>query len=453
MAHPYQERAELARVSRRQPRTAELVPAKSREGNFGLSQEFWARFHQRYWGKRGVVLRQALSRSLVTPEEAFRGLVSAGERYRAGQHESPISFCIEHAIVQADVGRYLPAPTDNSPAAYATRVTRQIRGKRFGLVAQDVQGDDARLWFRLREFVKSLYTVTGWPGEKAKASVFFGNYANTPFGVHRDGFGVFNFVLYGRKRILAWAPAFFEGKEDPSNRLDYKRYANEAIVFEGEPGDIIYLPPGYWHIGEGVSGLSMTVNLALFMAPHVMPSLLNIAERMLQDHVGAVQEAVADALRPRLRRPSRAAIARTAKRTAQALRSASSGPELDRSFVAYWLNHITGSGFIVVPDPLPEPRSVPDEAVLHGHRENPVLWLTAERDELICSANGHAFVLARGSGLVPILRRINSGAPCRLGDLIDQHERTTGSGADRSAGLARTLIKKLWSLRAIVVET
>jgi hypothetical protein len=33
----------------------------------------------------------------------------------------------------------------------------------------------------------------------------------------------------------------------------------------GDPGDIIYLPPDWWHIGEDVGGLSMTVTLALFM--------------------------------------------------------------------------------------------------------------------------------------------------------------------------------------------
>jgi hypothetical protein len=436
---------EPAKVSRGQLRIDELVR---------FSSDFWSRFHQRYWGKRGVVLRQALARPLVTAAEAFEGLVSAGERCRAGRRDSPISFCIENAIVQADMGLYLPAPTDDSLAVYAERVTRQIHGQRFGLVVQDVQGDDARLWFRLREFVRNLYGVVGWPGEKAKASVFFGNYKNTPFGVHRDGFGVFNFVLHGRKRILTWPPAFFEGKEDVSNRLAYEQYVSDATVFEGEPGDIIYLPPGYWHIGEGVNGLSMSTTLALFMAPRVMPSLLNIAERMLQDRVAAAHQAASDALRPGRRNPSRAGIVRTAKRTAQALRSAGCDPELDRSLTVYWLNQVTGSGFVVVPDPLP-PRSLPDDAVLHGRKDDPVMWLDEGTDELLCSANGHAFVVAKAAGFVPILRRINSGVPCRARDLIQQHHRASGAGVDMSEGLVRGLLKKLWSLRSIevMVET
>ena len=438
-----------ARLSSGPVGAAELAPERSREGEFGLSPDFWTHFHQQYWETHGVVLRQALARPLVTAAEAFEGLVSAGERYRAGRRASPISFCIEHAVVQANVGLHLPAPTDDSLAAYAERVTQQIQGQRFGLVAEDVQGDDARLWLRLREFVKNLYTITGWPGEKAKASVFLGNYRNTPFGVHRDRSAVFNFVLHGRKRILAWPRAFFEDKEDMTNRLGYERYRSEAIALEGEPGDIIYLPTGYWHIGEDVSGLSMAVTLTLFMEPRASSSLLALVERMVQGRVKAANQAATDALRPGHRKPSRAGIARTVKRAARALRSVGRDPELGRSLTAYWLDQVTGSGFIAVPDPLP-PRSLPDDAVLRGDPDHPVMWMATGANELVCSANGHAFVLAKGAGLARVLRRINSGAPCRVRDLVGRHSRA--ATADASAGHVRALLEKLWSLRAIVVE-
>jgi len=438
-------------VSRSPVRAAELAPERSREGEYGLSPDFWTHFHHQYWETQGVVLRQTLAQPLVTAAEAFEGLVSAGERYRAGRRAAPISFCIKHAVVQADVGLYLPAPTDDSLAAYAERVTSQIQGQRFGLVAEDVQGDDARLWLRLREFVKNLYAVTGWPGEKAKASVFLGNYRNTPFGVHRDRSAVFTFVLHGRKRILAWPRAFFKDKEDMTNRLGYERYRGEAAALEGEPGDIIYLPTGYWHIGEDASGLSMTVTLTLFMEPHVSPSLLAIAERMVQGRVEAANQAAADALRPGQRNSSRAGIARTVKRAAQALRSVGGDPTLGRSLTAYWLDHVTGAGFTAVPDPLP-PRSLPDDAVLRGDPDHPVMWMAAGANELVCSANGHAFVLANGVGFVRVLRRINSGAPCRVKDLVTAH-----SGTVTRAGVAfvasrkdiRALLEKLYSLRAL----
>ena len=428
---------------------AELAPQKSRDGEFGLSPDFWTRFHQQYWETAGVVLRQALARPLATAAEAFEGLVSAGERYRAGRRAAPMSFCIEHAVLQADVGLHLPAPVDASLEAFAERVTQQIRGQRFGLVAEDIQCDDARLWLRLREFVKNLYAVTGRPGDKAKASVFLGNYRNTPFGVHRDPSAVFTFVLHGHKRILAWPRAFFEDKEDMTNRLGYERYRGEAIVLEGDPGDVIYLPTGYWHIGEDASGLAMTVTLTLFMEPRVSPSLLAIAQQMVHGRVKAADQAAADALRPGQRTPSRARIGRTVKRAAQALRSVGADPELGRSLTAYWLDHVTGSGFTAVPDPLP-PRSLPADAVLRGDPDHPVMWMAAGANELVCSANGHAFVLAKDRGLVRVLRRINSGAPCRVWDLVERHARGVGARLDASA--IQALLEKLWSLRAIEVE-
>ncbi|MGH7390881.1 MAG: JmjC domain-containing protein [Candidatus Rokuibacteriota bacterium] len=439
-----------ARVNRDPVRAPDLAPATSREGECALSPDFWTYFREQYWEAQGVVLRQALARPLVTAAEAFEGLVRAGDRYRAGGRAAPISFCIEHAVAQADVGAHLPAPTDDSVATYADRVTRQIQGQRFGLVAEDIQADDARLWLRLREFVKNLYPVTGWPGEKAKASVFLGNYRNTPFGVHRDRSAVFTFVVHGRKRILAWPRRFFEDKEDMTNRLGYERYRSEAIVLEGEPGDILYLPTGLWHIGEDAGGLSMTVTLTLFMEPRVSPSLLALVQQMVQGPVEAANQAAAEALGPGHRHPGLAGIARTAKRTARALRGVGRDPELERSLTAHWLAHVTGSGFTGVPDPLP-PRSVPGDAVLRGDPDHPVMWMAAGADALICAANGHAFVLGKSRGLVRVLRRINSGAPCRVRDLIEQHSRAAGARVDTS-GPVRALLEKLWSLRAIVVE-
>jgi hypothetical protein len=423
------------------------VPDVSRAGEFGLTPDFWTRFHRRYWGRRGVVLRQPLARPLATAVEAFEGLVNAGERYRAGRRAAPISFCIEHAAVQADVGLHLPAPTDDGLEAYAERVSRQIDGQRFGLVAEDIQRDDPRLWLRLRQFVTNLYTVMGWPGEKAKASVFLGNYRKTPFGVHRDPSEVFTFILHGRKRILAWPPRFFADKEDMTNRLGYERYRDAALVLEGGPGDIIYLPAGHWHTGEDAGGLAMTVTLTLFMEPRVSSSLLLLAQQLLRGRVAA-DRAAAHALRPGHRRPSRAGIVHIAKRAGQALRSICRDPDLDRSLAAYWLDHATGAAFTAVPDPLP-PRSLPEGAVLRGDPDHPVRWLARGRTEMLCSANGHAFVFPPGAALVHVLRRINSGAPCRMRDLLEPRSR--GGGA--SAARVRELLEKLWSLRAIVVES
>ena len=205
--------------------------------------------------------------------------MSAGERYRAGRRAAPMSFCIEHAVLQADVGLHLPAPVDASLEAFAERVTQQIRGQRFGLVAEDIQCDDARLWLRLREFVKNLYAVTGWPGWTRPRRRCSGNYRNTPFGVHRDPSAVFTFVLHGHKRILAWPRAFFEDKEDMTNRLGYERYRGEAIVLEGDPGDVIYLPTGYLAHRRGRERTGDDRNPYALHGPRVSPSLLAIAHR------------------------------------------------------------------------------------------------------------------------------------------------------------------------------
>jgi cupin superfamily protein len=428
------------------------VPEHGRVGEFALGPDFWARFGQRYWGRRPVVLRRALARPLLTTEEAFEGLVSAADRYRARRRAAPINFCIEHAVIQADVGLHLPAASDGSLTVYAERVSRQIDGRRFGVVAEDIQRDDARLWLRLREFVRDLYTVTGWPGEKAKSSVFLGNYRTTPFGVHRDPSAVFTFILHGRKRLLAWPPAFFDGKEDMTNRIGYERYRREAVILEGEPGDIVYLPAGHWHTGEDAGGLAMTVTLTLFMEPRASSSLVALTQQLVNGRVATVNRTVAETLRPGRRTPSRTGLARTARQAAHALRSLCRGPELDLSLASYWLDYATAAGFIAVPDPSPR-RPLPEGAIVRGDRDHPIMWLAPGLGEIVCSANGHAFVLTKSAQLVGVLRRINSGAPCRVRDLIARHARASGASPAVAAAHVRTLLEKLWSLRAIVVES
>jgi 50S ribosomal protein L16 3-hydroxylase len=429
-----------------------VVPEHGRDGNFALGPDFWVQFGQRYWGRRPVVLRQALARPLLTADEAFEGLVSAADRYRARRRAAPINFCIEHAVIQADVGPHLPAASDGSLTLYAERVSRQIGGRRFGVVAEDIQRDDARLWLRLREFVRHLYPVTGWPGEKAKSSVFLGNYRTTPFGVHRDPSAVFTFILHGRKRLVAWAPAFFDGKADMTNRLDYERYRREAVILEGEPGDIMYLPAGHWHTGEDAGGLAMTVTLTLFMEPRASSALVALTQQLLNGRVAGVNDVVAKTLRPGGRAPTRTGLARAARQAAHALRSACRDPELDRGLASYWLDYATAAGFIAVPDPSP-PRPLPEGAVVRGDRDHPIMWLAMGRDRVICSANGHAFVLPQRARLAGVLRRINSGAPCRVRDLIARHARAAGASRAVAARRVRALLETLWSLRAIVVES
>lgn len=390
-----------------------------------LDRAFWTRFRRRYWERRGLVLRQPLAEPLAKPDEAFRWLVDAGERFRAGDRRVAPEFFVEHAQVLADVARYVPQTRDRSMAGYAARVTRLLDGRRFGLVIDDFQAQAPELWLRLREFLRSLYSVTGLPGSHVKATLFLGNYRSTPFGLHRGRSGNFMFVVHGRKHIRAWPDRFFCGKEDLTNRLDYSRYNRSSILMSANPGDVIYWPSDYWHIGEDAGGLSVAISVALFMEPDLAADLARHVETALETRLNGHRRKVA------------------APEMLRKLRAVGRSRELEQSLGAAHLNHLTGYGFARVPAPLPA-RRLTAAMVVRGSSTDPIRLRPTADGELVCSANGHAFAVTARGRIPALLERLNSGEPSRVGDLIADY-----SGRAASRASIRAVLEKLHSLRAL----
>lgn len=422
-----------ARASAGTSRPAELLARGSAAvgaSDGSLSAVAWSRFHRGFWERRGTVLRAPLPVPLTTADHVFEQLIAAAERWRAGDRSFAPEFCVEHAQILADVGRFLPSPADSSVAAWVRRVTEMLQGRAFGLVVDDYQTIDEPVWRRLRDFVRPLYAFTGLPGDQAKAALFLGNYHRTPFGLHRGRSGNFMFVLDGVKRIRAWPDEFFRGKEDLTNRLDYARYNDASVVLEGRARDVIYWPSPYWHIGEDAGQLTIAISLALFMEPRPWAEVL---------------AAVADGLEPRLKR-RRADVGGSIR----ALRAIADDPALELRLTAARFNRQTGFGFLRVPAPAPA-RPLRDEDLVRGDPDASVRWARVGGD-IVCSANGHSFAVPADPRVPALLRRLNSGVEARVGDLV-----AMCSGDVERDGVTFTakrrhvhaLLQRLHSLRAI----
>jgi 50S ribosomal protein L16 3-hydroxylase len=374
------------------------------------------------------VLQAPLPELLASPEHVFDRLVAASERWRAGDRSFDPEFCVDHARILADVGRYLPSPADGSIAAWTDRVTRMLGGRAFGLVVDGYQAHDEPVFQRLCDFVSGLYAHTGLPGEQAKAGLFLGNYARTPFGLHRGRSTNFMFVLDGVKRIRAWPAAFFRGKEDLTNRLDYEQHNEASTILEGRPGDVVYWPSPYWHIGEDAGGFSVAISLMLFMEPRPGADLAVALDQL----GGAV----------RGRGGVRGAV--------RALQALARDPRLERALVAARLRHATGFGFSE-PPPAAAPRRLGVESIVRGRPEAPIQWRRVG-DELICSAGGHAFALPDDPRVPGLLRRLNSGQPRRVGDEMSRcagRVRRARAVFDASPADVQALLERLLALRAI----
>src|SRR6185436_729100 len=100
------------------------------------------------------------------------------------------------------------------------------------------------------------------------------------------------------------------------------RYNAASVVLQGKPGDVIYWPSSYWHVGEDAGGLSVAISLALFMEAEPWTDVV-LARR----------------LRSRARRAALGPAATT--RSLGALRSALADPALEQMLVAARLRHLT----------------------------------------------------------------------------------------------------------------
>ena len=410
---------------------------------FTLPADFWSGFHRRFWGRRGTVLSGPAGMPLVSADHVFECLVAASEHWGGADRSFVPELFIEHAQALTDIDRFLPTMADRSVAGWTARVAAQLKGRTFGFVVDDYHVHDELIWRRLRQFVRELYGVTGLPGEQAKATLFLGNYARTPFGLHRGRSDNFMFAVDGVKRIRAWPDEFFVGKPDMTNRLDYERYNDASVVLEAKPGEVIYWPASYWHIGEDAGGPSIAISLALFMDPQPGADLAQTLEQAIATRsTGA----------PRRRVTAGKGIKADVRRDLQTLRRIARDPSLPLALAADHLNRVTGAGFARVPSPAPA-RALASADVVRGDPEFPLRWVTVG-DEIVCSANGHAIAMPADPRMPGLLRRLTSSEPLRVGDLMARYSGTVQRGAvefTASRREIRMLLERLLALRAITV--
>ena len=418
---------------------------------FALSPASWAHLVEHHWEQKPLLIKQPFAGPLATAAELFQALVKAGDQFRAGDRSVTLRFYIEHALLQAEIGKHAPQSSDLSLKGYAQRLAPNLAGRGFALVLNDLQVYDARLWLRLREFLRGLYEFIGLPADTVAADVWLGNYDKTPAGVHQDRASNFMFVIEGHRRMHLWPDEFFREMKPTDYALDYEPYLDEAITLEGEPGDLAYWPSSYWHIGESVGGLSVTLNLALYLKFRPSVDVLSHATRMVREHLGPLDQAQTYPFARERFQENAGTLPEQIELATKVLRQVSRDARLVQAIRESWLNRITGSGFTELPPASPW-RSLDDAQVVRGCADYPILWLPAADDEIICSANGHSFTIAAHPKILQLIERLNTGEACRVKSLIAEHAgsiRVDDTEFVAEAEEIRALLEKLYTWHAI----
>ncbi|GAA3597902.1 hypothetical protein GCM10022419_096600 [Nonomuraea rosea] len=225
----------------------------------------WDVFVARYWDRRPVLYKQA---GVVPFDEAevFEAAVLGSRPPHPLAVPGNAQILVERRQ-QTRPRDYLPELTDRSLGGYERRMADRLRGQRYALVVHRFHSFSHPLWTRAQRFYAGLWERVGQPSHSVGSSMFHGSYEHSPVGVHQDRFATFMFCVRGAKRMRFWAERPWS---DPVHTvLDYQPYLASSFVAEVEPGDLLYWPSRYYHVGEsGGEAPATSVNVGIPRREH-----------------------------------------------------------------------------------------------------------------------------------------------------------------------------------------
>lgn len=206
----------------------------------------WDLFVARYWDREPVLITPG-TRPPFTAPEVFDALVAATRPQAPGTPAPNTSLSVGRDLPE-DPGDLLPAPADGTLDGYAARMARRLAGRPYALTVSTFHLFHHPQWARQRAFYAGLWERVGLPLNSAITTLFHGTYEHSPVGVHRDRFATFMFALEGRKRMRFWPRCPWTG--DTTTVLDYRPYLDSSFAVEVAPGELLYWPSSYFHVGE-----------------------------------------------------------------------------------------------------------------------------------------------------------------------------------------------------------
>lgn len=377
----------------------------------------WTVFVERYWDRQPVLFQRVEPAPFVE-EEAFPATVHAQGPNRDDAIPIHVRLTIERKQ-QTTSGGYLPVDTDQSFDDYERRIADQLDGLRYAVIVNALHAFDFPLWTRERDFFAPLWERIGLPVTGAITTLFHGTYEHSPVGVHKDRFATFMFGLRGRKKMRFWPNRPWT--QPVTTVLDYQPYLPESFAAEVGPGNLLYWPSTYYHVGENAGTTPATsVNVGIPREGHSVGYEL---DEILVDRDPATLA------------NTRSGVLALLPAVTASLSFPASGPdgllssvlpaafeealglyrelEWDDRLTIVSLRKWTAGGFQPVPSPAPL-RSLADDDVIYGDPR----WPMEFTSNGACAVNGHAWPTELSLDTLRHVREaLQSGQPIRVGNL------------------------------------
>ncbi|GHG75458.1 cupin domain-containing protein [Comamonas sp. JC664] len=429
----------------------------------------WDTFVTRYWNQRPVLFK-GTGASPFSSEDTFEAAATATQHHLSQSYAADsrpgITFTVDR-LRQLFARDWLPQARDGSLDGYDARLASRLGEQRYALIISSLHSFSHRLWARERAFFSELWRRVGLPHSGAITTLFHGTYESSPVGVHLDRFTTFLFALRGRKRMRFWARRPW--REDVTTVLDYQPYLKSSFVAEVEPGDILYWPSTYYHVGENTgTGVASSVNIGIPITGHrPVFSVDDLLRGMLdetslseqewkQTRLARVRASPLDtsALKNQGLLPPR--LPRALAEAVEAFQDVSAPREARRHIQSTWMKRLSAGGFEPAPAPA-RPRRLRDAQHIRVDPRFPVLFERDGARRWLCAGNGHALRGAGGGKAVDTLfQRLNTGRAVSVGELLQPFRvrHTATHDADIIAATRdgmRSLLEKLHTFRSITL--
>ena len=384
----------------------------------------WKVFCAEHWG-RSVVHVPGCSDHPFASDDVFLAAVAAGEQHlQASPSRGRRRVVVTVAQRELPVGPAdLPRREDRSLERYARRMTERMGSKRYALVMSVLHAHGYPLWEKERRFLERLWRGVGIPTSGVITTLFHGNYAHTPVGVHLDRFATFMFALRGRKRMRFWRTKPW--KERVSSKVDYGPYLAQSFSVNVAPGDMLYWPTHLYHVGEGVDDdVATSVNIGVPISGPVPSYYL---DDLLTEWRSRDSGTPADSFRASrvlasagsmYADPSQVGLPPVLSEAIEAVRAATQPADLLRHSKETWLRRVSAAAL----EPVPGPAALEELRPKDGVQLNPdarLLWANAPSDVIVCSTNGHMARIQGSPRVEDFIRRLEAGAPQQVCSLVE----------------------------------
>jgi 50S ribosomal protein L16 3-hydroxylase len=378
----------------------------------------WAVFADTFWDRQPVLFK-AVAVPPFEESEVFDAAVLGTHPAHPLAIPSNTQFTIER-WQQTEPRDYLPSALDGSLKGYQERIAELLNGRRYALVINLFHTFHYPQWARERAFYAGLWEHVGQPLSGAITTMFHGTYEHSPVGVHKDRFATFMFCLRGRKRMRFWSQRPWQ--EPVSTVLDYRQYLESSFTAEVGPGDLLYWPSRYFHVGESVGDEPATsVNVGVPREGH--RAAYDLGD-LLADAIGSSGQRRAVAAptfteHTGLDSPLPDTLPPAFEQALEIVREYGHAQWLRDRIVDLTLQHQTAGGFRPVPPPAPR-RPLADDDVIRATAP-----IVAAQSGEIClyAANGNvARVVADPDELSRTFGPLRSGRATRVGELVGECE-------------------------------